>query len=76
MKQPSKNANALQPKAKFKRRWARNGELCEYWGISKMTLWRFKQDPNFPPAAVINKMEFNDLDKADEWMEAHIGSGS
>jgi hypothetical protein len=38
-----------------------------------MTLWRFKNEKSFqfPPASVINNIEFNDLDKVDAWMEAH-----
>jgi predicted DNA-binding transcriptional regulator AlpA len=57
-----------------KRRWVRNGELAKYLGVSKMTLWRFKNDPSlkFPPASVVNGIEFNDLDKVDPWMEARV----
>ena len=57
-----------------KRRWARNGETAKYLNVSNMTLWRWKNEPgyNFPPSAKINSMEFNDLDKVDEWMEARI----
>jgi hypothetical protein len=35
-----------------------------------MTGWRFKQDPSFPKGVVRNGIEFNDLTKVDEWMEA------
>jgi predicted DNA-binding transcriptional regulator AlpA len=73
-KQPSKNAAAIQPKTEDpQRRWVRNGELAKYLGVSKMTLWRFKNDAafKFPPASVINNIEFNDLDKIDAWMESH-----
>ena len=36
-------------------------------GVSKMTIWRFKHEPrfDFPPAAKINNVEFNDLDKVE-----------
>jgi predicted DNA-binding transcriptional regulator AlpA len=59
------------------KRWLRNGELAKYLGVSKMTLWRWKHDPDhkdlkFPPAAEINDIEFNDLDKVDAWMEARV----
>jgi predicted DNA-binding transcriptional regulator AlpA len=56
------------------RGWLRNGELAEYLNVSKMTLWRWKHDPkyDFPAAAKINDMEFNDLDKVDAWMQARI----
>jgi predicted DNA-binding transcriptional regulator AlpA len=71
--QLSKNIAAVQPLGE-KRRWVRNGELAKYLGVSKMTLWRFKRQPDFPPAAVINRIEFNDLDKVDAWMEARVRS--
>ena len=72
-RQPAKNETAVEAK----RRWVRNGELAKYLGISKMTLWRLKHDPehkslNFPPAAKINDIEFNDLTAVDAWMEARV----
>jgi hypothetical protein len=75
-KKLSKNAEAIEPSGQPKRRWVRNGECAKYLGISKMTLWRFKNVPgfDFPPAAVINNIEFNDLDKVDAWMEARVPS--
>jgi predicted DNA-binding transcriptional regulator AlpA len=71
----SNNLGEIQPLAE-RRRWVRNGELAKYLGVSKMTIWRFKHVPgfDFPPAAVINNIEFNDLDKVDAWMEARIPS--
>jgi len=70
-KKPQQNLAAIEPVPK--RRWVRNGELAKYLGVSKMTLWRFKNEKSFqfPPASVINNIEFNDLDKVDAWMEAH-----
>jgi len=73
-KKLSKNAAAvLSASSSPHRRWVRNGELANYLGVSKMTLWRFKHDASFkfPAASVINNIEFNDLDKIDVWMEAH-----
>jgi hypothetical protein len=73
-KRLSKNIGALEPPPPGPpRRWVRNGELAKYLGVSKMTLWRFKNEAafKFPPASVINNIEFNDLDKVDAWMEAH-----
>ena len=77
MKKLSKNEAAVTPVAP-KRRWARNGELAKYLGVSKMYVWRLKNDPdqkgfNFPKAAKINDIEFNDLDKVDAWMDARVG---
>jgi len=74
-KQLANNLGEIQPLAE-RRRWVRNGELAKYLGVSKMTVWRFKHVPgfDFPPAAVINNIEFNDLDKVDAWMEARVKS--
>jgi hypothetical protein len=75
-KKLSENAEAMEPPGRVTRRWVRNGELARYLGVSKMTIWRFKHVPgfDFPPAAVINNIEFNDLDKVDAWMEARVPS--
>jgi predicted DNA-binding transcriptional regulator AlpA len=72
-KQLSKNLTAIQV-TEQRRRWVRNGELAKYLGVSKMTIWRFKHEPgfDFPPAAKINNVEFNDLDEVDAWMEARV----
>ena len=72
-KQLSKNISAIQPFGD-RRRWIRNGELAKYLGVSKMTVWRLKHQAGyaFPPAAVINGIESNDLDKVDAWMEARV----
>jgi hypothetical protein len=37
-----------------------------------MSLWRWKRDPKlkFPPAAVINGIEYNDLNLVDDWMRS------
>jgi hypothetical protein len=37
-----------------------------------MTIWRWKHDPslNFPPAHIVNGIEYNDLNRADAWMAA------
>jgi hypothetical protein len=37
-----------------------------------MTLWRWKQLPDFPPSAVINGIEYNDLAAFDRWMASYI----
>jgi hypothetical protein len=55
-------------------KWLRNGQLARYLGISNMTLWRWKNDPDlgFPDATEINGIEFNDLDRIDEWMRTRV----
>jgi hypothetical protein len=75
-KKLSKNAEAIEPTGQPKRRWVRNTELAMYLGISKMTLWRLKNVPgfDFPPAAVVNGTQFNDLNEVDKWMEARVPS--
>ena len=72
-KQLANKFGEIQPPAE-RRRWVRNGELAKYLGVSKMYVWRLKHNPsfNFPPAAVINAIEFNDLDKVDAWMESRV----
>lgn len=57
-------------------RWARNAQLAKYAGVSTMTLWRWKQMPDFPPAAIINNTEYNDLDRFDAWMASYIARRS
>ena len=51
-------------------KWARNAQLAEYAGVSAMTVWRWKQMPDFPTAAVVNGIEYRDLDAFDHWMSA------
>jgi transcriptional regulator with XRE-family HTH domain len=53
-------------------RWARNAQLAKYAGVSAMTVWRWKQMPGFPPAAVVNGIEYRDLDAFDSWMSGFI----
>ena len=55
-------------------RWTRNAPLARYLNVSDMTIWRWKRNPalNFPPAAVINNVEYNDLNLIDEWMRSRI----
>jgi len=54
-------------------RWARNGATAKYLNISTMGLWRWKHDPklNFPAAAVVNDIEYNDLNAVDDWMRSN-----
>lgn len=53
-------------------RWARNAQLAKYAGVSTMTVWRWKQMADFPPAAVVNGIEYRDLDAFDNWMSGYI----
>jgi hypothetical protein len=55
-----------------KNRWARNAQLAKYAGVSTMTVWRWKKLPDFPPAAVVNGIEYNDLDAFDTWMAGNM----
>ena len=55
-------------------RWARNTQLAKHAGVSVMTVWRWKQLPDFPPAAIVGGTEYNDLDVFDAWMASHIAS--
>jgi hypothetical protein len=51
-------------------RWARNKQTADYLSVTVMTLWRWKHDQslNFPPAHIINGIEYNDLDAVDGWV--------
>jgi hypothetical protein len=51
-----------------KARWARNAQLAKHAGVSTMTVWRWKQMPAFPSPAVVNGIEYRDLDAFDSWM--------
>lgn len=55
-------------------RWTRNKPTARYLNASDMTLWRWKRDPelNFPPAAVINGVEYNDLNLVDSWIRSRV----
>jgi hypothetical protein len=52
-------------------RYLTNKDLATYAGISAMTLWRWKRNPElrFPPARVINQIEHNDRLAFDRWMK-------
>jgi hypothetical protein len=62
----SENVQRLAP------RWARNAKTARHLNVSGMSLWRWKRDPKlkFPPAAVINGIEYNDLNLVDDWMRS------
>jgi hypothetical protein len=59
-------------KMSAKIRWARNAQLARYAGVSVMTVWRWKQLPGFPPAAIVNGIEYRDLVAFDSWMSGFI----
>jgi hypothetical protein len=53
-------------------RWLRNGQLAAHFGVTVMTVWRWKHDQKlkFPPGRLVNGIEYNDRDKADAWMRS------
>jgi hypothetical protein len=57
-----------------KAQWLRNKQLAARAGVSEMTLWRWKQQEDFPPAAVINGIEYNNVPRFDRWMQKHQAS--
>jgi predicted DNA-binding transcriptional regulator AlpA len=72
-RRPAKRRMERPAKPAIERRWLRNGELAAYFGVSKMTVWRWKRDAatnNFPRASLINDIEFNDVREVDAWMAA------
>jgi predicted DNA-binding transcriptional regulator AlpA len=52
-------------------RYLTNKALAQYAGVSLMTIWRWKHDPelNFPLAALIGNIEHNDRQAFDRWMK-------
>jgi len=56
--------------------WASNVQLADHFGVSTMTITRWKKDPklNFPKPRVINNREYHNLPLADEWMAAQPAS--
>jgi hypothetical protein len=57
-------------------RWTRNSATARYLGVSAMSLWRWKRDPHlaFPDPAVINGIEYNNLDLVDKWIRSRVVS--
>ena len=52
-----------------------NKRLAKRYGVTRETVWRWKQDPdlNFPKAAaVINDIEYFDVDELDEYDQATV----
>ena len=56
------------------KRYTPTAGLTRYLDTTTMSIWRWERDPalNFPPAAVINKHRYHDLDAIDEWMRARV----
>ena len=52
-------------------RWKRNTQLAASYGITPMSLKRWKKDPklNTPPSSIINNIEWNDDWAWDRWMQ-------
>ena len=57
-------------------RYLRNCALARYIGVSTMSVWRWKRNPdlNVPPAAVINGVEYNDVTAWDAWLRSRAVS--
>jgi predicted DNA-binding transcriptional regulator AlpA len=66
----------LMPKERDRSRWLRDGELAEYLGVTKMTLWRWRRKPglNFPQPSMINGVPYTDGEELDAWMKARVVS--
>ena len=52
----------------------RNGQLAQHLGVSSMTIWRWKRNPElkFPSASEVNGIEYTNLDVVDEWMKQRL----
>jgi predicted DNA-binding transcriptional regulator AlpA len=55
-------------------RFARGVELCRYFGITKMCLWKWRHDPDlhFPAPVVIRGTPFFDMDEIDRWTKERV----
>jgi hypothetical protein len=52
------------------RRWVTSNTLRRYIDVSAVTLWRWRQDPTFPPPRVINGRNFYDLPAVEAYLIA------
>jgi hypothetical protein len=52
------------------RRWVTSNTLRRYIDVSAVTLWRWRQDPTFPPVRVINGRNFYDLPAVEAYLIA------
>jgi len=50
-----------------------NAALARYLGVTPMTIWRWKRQPDlhFPPTIVINGVSYNSLNEIDAWLREH-----
>lgn len=55
-------------------KWLRNGGLAKYLGVTKMTLWRWQQQPqlNFPQPSMINGIAYTRIDEVEAWMKERV----
>jgi predicted DNA-binding transcriptional regulator AlpA len=68
--------NVLSSKNPDGTRWVRNKQLCEFLGTTPMTLWRWQRTPalSFPQPAVINGIQYTDIQEVERWMRARVVS--
>ncbi|MHC2367449.1 putative DNA-binding transcriptional regulator AlpA [Bradyrhizobium diazoefficiens] len=54
--------------------WLRNGGVAKYFGVTKMTLWRWQQNPqlNFPKPSLINGIAYTRIDEIEKWMKTRV----
>jgi predicted DNA-binding transcriptional regulator AlpA len=54
--------------------WRRNGQVARYLGVTKMTLWRWQQNPQleFPQPSMINGIAYTRIDEVETWMKARV----
>jgi len=56
--------------------WVGNAQLAAHFGVSTMTVTRWKKDPklNFPKSRFVNGREYHSVPLADEWMASQPAS--
>jgi hypothetical protein len=55
----------------YGKKYGTNKDLAAFFGVSEMTIWRWKRNPKLktPPNAKVNGRPRNDLDAWDNWMQ-------
>jgi predicted site-specific integrase-resolvase len=66
----------LNVSRKSESEWLNATQLADHFGVSTMTISRWKKDPelNFPDPRLVNGREYYSRSVADQWMEAQPAS--
>jgi hypothetical protein len=65
---PRRQSDAAPRNDEDGRRWVTSNTLRRYIDVSTVTLWRWRQDPTFPPPRVINGRNFYHLPSVEAYL--------